>query len=105
MIFYASRDKLCSPYKTSKKAQKERTGCFWYSSPSYGHRPRLIGNPEILFADEPTGNLDSETGAEIMSLLREINQTTGQTIIMVTHSPEAARNTSCMITVQDGVII
>ena len=65
----------------------------------------LIGNPEILFADEPTGNLDSETGAEIMSLLREINQTTGQTIIMVTHSPEAARNTSCMITVQDGVII
>ena len=65
----------------------------------------LIGNPEILFADEPTGNLDSETGEEIMSLLREINQTTGQTIIMVTHSPEAARNTSCMITVQDGVII
>ena len=65
----------------------------------------LIGNPEILFADEPTGNLDSETGAEIMSLLREINQTTGQTIIMVTHSPEAARNTSCMITGQDGVII
>ena len=65
----------------------------------------LIGNPEILFADEPTGNLDSETGAEIMSLLREINQTTGQTIIMVTHSPEAARNTSCMITVQDGLII
>jgi putative ABC transport system ATP-binding protein len=65
----------------------------------------LIGNPEILFADEPTGNLDSETGAEIMSLLREINQTTGQTIIMVTHSPEAARSTSRMITVQDGVII
>lgn len=65
----------------------------------------LIGSPEILFADEPTGNLDSETGAEIMSLLREINQTTGQTIIMVTHSPEAARSSSRVITVQDGVII
>ncbi|XCP87010.1 ABC transporter ATP-binding protein [Roseburia hominis] len=65
----------------------------------------LIGNPEILFADEPTGNLDSETGAEIMNLLCEINQTIGQTIIMVTHSPEAARSSSRVVTVQDGVII
>lgn len=65
----------------------------------------LIGNPEILFADEPTGNLDSRTGAEIMGLLREINQNSRQTIIMVTHSPEAAKSTSRVITVQDGVII
>ena len=65
----------------------------------------LIGNPEILFADEPTGNLDSKTGAEIMNLLREINQNSGQTIIMVTHSPEAAKSSSRVITVQDGVII
>lgn len=65
----------------------------------------LIGRPEILFADEPTGNLDSRTGAEIMGLLREINQNSGQTIIMVTHSLEAAKSTSRMITVQDGVII
>lgn len=105
MIFYASRDKLCSPYKTSKKAQKERRAVFGIAVLLMAIARALIGNPEILFADEPTGNLDSETGAEIMSLLREINQTTGQTIIMVTHSPEAARNTSCMITVQDGVII
>ena len=65
----------------------------------------LIGNPEILFADEPTGNLDSRTGAEIMNLLREINQRIGQTIIMVTHSPEAAKSSSRVITVQDGVIV
>ena len=64
----------------------------------------LIGNPEILFADEPTGNLDSKTGAEIMNLLREINQNSGQTIIMVTHSPDAAKSSSRMITVQDGMI-
>lgn len=64
----------------------------------------LIGNPEILFADESTGNLDSKTGAEIMALLREINRTSGQTIIMVTHSPEAAQSSSRVIHVQDGVI-
>lgn len=65
----------------------------------------LIGNPEILFADEPTGNLDSRTGAEIMSLLQRINTERGQTIIMVTHSPEAAKNSNRIITVRDGLII
>lgn len=65
----------------------------------------LIGNPEILFADEPTGNLDSKTGAEIMALLRGINRTTGQTIIMVTHSPEASKSSNRVVTVQDGVIV
>lgn len=65
----------------------------------------LIGNPEILFADEPTGNFDSRTGAEIMSLLQRINTERGQTIIMVTHSPEAAKNSNRIITVRDGLII
>lgn len=64
----------------------------------------LVGSPEILFADEPTGNLDSKTGEEIMHLLRNINQENGQTIIMVTHSPEAAKSSSRVITVRDGVI-
>lgn len=64
----------------------------------------LIGNPEILFADEPTGNLDSHTGAEIMSLLQRINKERGQTIIMVTHSPEAAKSSSRVITVSDGLL-
>ena len=65
----------------------------------------LIAGPEILFADEPTGNLDSRTGAEIMRLLREIHQSGGQTILMVTHSPEAAKSSSRVITVQDGVLL
>ena len=64
----------------------------------------LISRPEILFADEPTGNLDTKTGEEIMALLQEINQTNGQTILMVTHSPEAAKSSSRIITVRDGVI-
>lgn len=62
----------------------------------------LMSRPEILFADEPTGNLDSRTGAEIMSLLEEINRERGQTIIMVTHSPEAAKSSSRIVTVRDG---
>lgn len=64
----------------------------------------LIGSPEILFADEPTGNLDSATGAEIMDLLRAINQNSGQTILMVTHSPEAAKSSNRVIMVKDGMI-
>lgn len=65
----------------------------------------LLSNPAILFADEPTGNLDSRTGADIIRLLQEINREHGQTIVMVTHSPEAAKNGSRIITVQDGVIL
>lgn len=65
----------------------------------------LMGSPDILFADEPTGNLDSKTGAEIMELLQSINKSSGQTIIMVTHSPEAAKSSDRIITVKDGVIL
>lgn len=64
----------------------------------------LIGKPGILFADEPTGNLDSRTGAEIISLLQRINKENGQTILMVTHSPEAAKSSSRIITVKDGTL-
>ncbi|EQJ97030.1 ABC transporter family protein [Clostridioides difficile P51] len=65
----------------------------------------LIGKPEILFADEPTGNLDSKTGIEIIDLLNKINRDNGQTIIMITHSPEAAKSSSRTITVSDGLIV
>ncbi|MCI9918479.1 ABC transporter ATP-binding protein [Clostridioides difficile] len=65
----------------------------------------LIGKPEILFADEPTGNLDSKTGIEIIDLLNKINRDNGQTIIMVTHSPEAAKSSSRTITVSDDLIV
>ena len=64
----------------------------------------LIGQPDILFADEPTGNLDSRTGAEIMELLTEINRECHQSIVMVTHSLEAAKCSSRVITVRDGRI-
>ena len=51
----------------------------------------LINDPDIIFADEPTGNLDSKSGTEILSLLRAINREQGRTILMVTHSEDAAQ--------------
>lgn len=64
----------------------------------------LINSPEIIFADEPTGNLDSRTGTDIMKLLQEINRESNRTIIMVTHSPDAAKYSSRTINVRDGII-
>jgi putative ABC transport system ATP-binding protein len=64
----------------------------------------LINSPEIIFADEPTGNLDSKTGIEIMELLKEINCENNKTIVMVTHSAEAAAYSNRIINVRDGII-
>ncbi|SHJ83794.1 putative ABC transport system ATP-binding protein [Clostridium cavendishii DSM 21758] len=65
----------------------------------------LINNPEIIFADEPTGNLDSKTGTEIMELLRKINRENKKTIIMVTHSMETAEYGNRVVNVKDGGIV
>ena len=54
----------------------------------------IIGNPEIILADEPTGNLDSKMGAEVMELLHRLNKEDGRTIVMVTHNEEQAKQTS-----------
>jgi len=64
----------------------------------------LINNPDIIFADEPTGNLDSKSGTEILALLREINREQGKTILMVTHSEDAAQYGNRMVYVRDGVV-
>lgn len=62
----------------------------------------LIGNPALLFADEPTGNLDEDTGREIVQLLRELNEIDNVTIIMVTHNLEIARGTHRIIKLVAG---
>lgn len=64
----------------------------------------LINSPDIIFADEPTGNLDSKTGTEIMTLLKEINHESDKTIVMVTHSADAAAYGNRIVSVRDGVI-
>ena len=65
----------------------------------------LVNDPEILFADEPTGNLDSKTGWEIMTLLQRINRERGVTIPMVTHSADSAECGSRTVVVRDGRIV
>ena len=62
----------------------------------------IVGNPEIILADEPTGNLDSKMGAEVMQLLHDLNNTDGRTIVMVTHNEEQARMTDRIIRFFDG---
>ena len=62
----------------------------------------IVGNPDIILADEPTGNLDSKMGAEVMELLHKLNQEDGRTIVMVTHNEAQAKQTTRTIHMLDG---
>lgn len=64
----------------------------------------VLGEPEIILADEPTGNLDAASGAEIMQLFRRLNQEKGITILQVTHSAECASYSSRIVTLRNRVI-
>ena len=65
----------------------------------------LASQPRIIFADEPTGNLDSITGAEILTFMRKAVDNLGQTIVMVTHDPVAASYADRIIFLADGHIV
>jgi putative ABC transport system ATP-binding protein len=65
----------------------------------------LASRPSIVFADEPTGNLDSHSGAEVLSLLRRSVDEFGQTIVMVTHDPVAAAFTDRVVFLADGKVV
>ncbi|MFO7274060.1 MAG: ABC transporter ATP-binding protein [Bacillota bacterium] len=65
----------------------------------------LVTNPPLLFADEPTGNLDSQSGEEVLLLLKQLQAERGQTIVMVTHDPKAAAYGDRLIRMQDGRVI
>jgi len=64
----------------------------------------LINEPSIVMADEPTGNLDTKSGDEIMELLLKLNKERGTTLIIVTHDPEIAEQTGRIIHIRDGVV-
>lgn len=65
----------------------------------------LMSKPDIILADEPTGNLDSKASMEIMNLLKLSNEKYNQTIIMITHDMELAKNAGIIITLEDGKIV
>jgi putative ABC transport system ATP-binding protein len=65
----------------------------------------LVSKPAVVFADEPTGNLDSKASADVLALLRQAVDEFGQTVIMVTHDPSAATHADRLVTLSDGAIV
>jgi putative ABC transport system ATP-binding protein len=65
----------------------------------------LVSRPAVVFADEPTGNLDTKSGEEVLSLLRQAVDEFGQTVVMVTHDPEAASYADRLVVLRDGHVV
>ena len=64
----------------------------------------LIAGPEVIFADEPTGNLDSRSGGEVMELLEAVWETMGKTLVIITHDSRIAARAKRRLTIMDGVL-
>ncbi len=65
----------------------------------------IVNHPSLLLADEPTGNLDTKTSEKVLQVLRELNKDLGQTIVMITHNPEAAQVADRIVHMRDGQIV
>ena len=78
----------------------------WLVSPDNPYFARAIVNhPAILLADEPTGNLDTENSKAVLEILRDLNRRLGQTILMITHNPEAAEYGHRIVRMRDGRMV
>jgi putative ABC transport system ATP-binding protein len=89
------RDRLSHKPAQLSGGQQQRVAC----------ARALVSRPEVIFADEPTGNLDSKSGAEVLGFLRRSVRDFGQTIVMVTHDPNAASYADRVIFLADGAVV
>ena len=89
------RDRLTHRPSELSGGQQQRVAC----------ARALVSRPEIVFADEPTGNLDSTSGAEVLGFLRRSVDEFGQTVVMVTHDPVAASHTDRVVFLADGRVV
>lgn len=85
-------------------AATQAPGAFRRAAAARSYCAALINNPDIIFADEPTGNRDSKSGTEILALLQKINREQGKTVVVVTHSEDAVRYGNRIIYVCDGAV-
>jgi len=112
---------LVSGVRAGEARRRAQEGLAWVGLAGWaGHRPAelsggqrqrvaiaraLINRPAIIWADEPTGDLDSETAVEVMTLMKRLNEENGQTFVLVTHSREVARYAHRVVRMRDGQII
>jgi putative ABC transport system ATP-binding protein len=89
------RDRLTHRPSELSGGQQQRVAC----------ARALVSRPDIVFADEPTGNLDSTSGAEVLGFLRRSVDEFGQTVVMVTHDPVAASHTDRVVFLADGRVV
>ena len=109
---YAGSDKKTAIIKSKESLDRVGLSDRYDHSPSElsgGQQQRvaiaraLVNQPSILFADEPTGNLDSKTGDDVMNIFKQLNSN-GQTIILITHEDSIAKQSNRIITIMDGLI-
>mgnify|MGYP001388693157 FL=1 len=109
---YAGSDKKTALIKSKESLDRVGLSDRYDHSPSElsgGQQQRvaiaraLVNQPSILFADEPTGNLDSKTGDDVMNIFKQLNSN-GQTIILITHEDSIAKQSNRIITIMDGLI-
>jgi putative ABC transport system ATP-binding protein len=65
----------------------------------------LVTDPEVIFADEPTGNLDTKTGDIVLGTFQKLNKELGRTIILITHEPDVAKHAERIIFIKDGLVV